>query len=286
MARRFLWWAAVLCCGVLGLIGLLNGLEYALLYHPHPYRANYQSLLAEGAVELPFETNAGKQTAFYFRPGAGEGLPDRIWIVFCGNGSLALDWVPIVAKERAPGLAFLLVDYPGYGKSEGWPTISRTRAAADGAVVALAKRLAVPTSELEKRLNLLGHSLGAAVALDFARRHSAVRRIILLAPFTSLRAEAATIIGAPLSHLFRNGYDNQAALRQLAHHQPPPRVAIFHGLQDRMIPPTMGHALAAQFPGFVTFRALADANHDTVVSEAQEEILTLMAADSPGWTKP
>lgn len=144
MARRFLWWAAVLGCSVLGFIGLHNGLEYALLYHPHPYRANYHGLLAQGVVELPFRTNAGRQTAFYFRPGAGAGLPDRIWIVFCGNGSLALDWLSVVTKEKAPGLAFLLVDYPGYGKSEGWPTIGRTRAAADGAVVALATRLAVP----------------------------------------------------------------------------------------------------------------------------------------------
>lgn len=113
-----------------------------------------------------------------------------------------------------------------------------------------------------------------------------MRRIILLAPFTSLGDEAATIIGTPLSHLLRDGYDNQEALRQLFRRQPPPRVATFHGLQDRLIPATMGRALAAQFPSFVTFRALPYANHDTVVSGAEEEILLLMAVDSPGWAKP
>jgi pimeloyl-ACP methyl ester carboxylesterase len=174
----------------------------------------------------------------------------------------------------------LLVDYPGYGKSEGWPNIAKTRSAADGALVALAARLGVEATTLEARLDTMGHSLGAAAALDFASHHPQVRRIILFAPFTSLREEAAIFIGSPLSHLLAGNCDNRAALRQLAQHRPPPRVVVFHGLQDGMIPPGMGRKLAAEFPGFVTFRGIPEANHDTVVATAEDEILGLMANDT------
>ena len=261
-------------------MGILRFLEHALLYHPHPYRANYRRLLSTGVIELQFKTSAGRQTAFYIPPHVGSGVPDRIWVAFCGNGSLALDWLPLTARDQIPGDAFLLVDYPGYGKSEGWPNIANTRSAADGALVALAARLGVEPITLEPRLDTMGHSLGAAAALDFASRHPQVHRIILLAPFTSLREEAAIFIGSPLSHLLGENYDNRAALRQLAQRRPPPRVVIFHGLQDGMIPPGMGHQLAAEFPGFVTFRGIPEADHDIVVIAAEDEMLELMADDT------
>ena len=280
MARRLVWIAVVFLCTTFAFVGILNFLGYAFLYHPHPYRANYRQLLSTGVIELPFKTNAGRQTAFYVPPHNWLGAPDRIWVVFCGNGSLALDWLPVTARDQSAGDAFLLVDYPGYGKSEGWPNIPNTRSAADGALVALAARLGVESTSLEPRLDTMGHSLGAAVALDFASHHPQVRRIILLAPFTSLREEAAFFVGSPLSHLLKANYDNRAALRQLAQRRPPPRVVIFHGLQDGMIPSGMGRELAAEFPDFVTFRGIPEATHDSVVAAAQDEILGLMADDT------
>ena len=253
-----------------------------LIYHPRPYGANYRQLLAGGLIELPFMTRAGRQTAFYVPSHNRVNVPDRIWVVFCGNGSLALDWLPLIARDQNPGDAFLLIDYPGYGQSKGWPSIANTRSAADGAIIALAARLGVEPKALEPRLDAIGHSLGAAVALDFATHHSQVRRIILLAPFTSLREEAAIYIGSPLSRLLKENFDNRAALRQLAQRQPPPRIVIFHGLQDGIIPSGMGRELAAEFPAFITFRGIPEAGHNTVVAAAEDEILRLMADNTRG----
>lgn len=204
-------------------------------------------------------------------------MPARLWVLFCGNGSLALDWLPLARRDQRAGDAFLLIDYPGYGKSEGWPNIANTGAAAEGALIALAARLGVASTVLEPRLNSMGHSRGAAAALDFASRHPEVGKIILLAPFTSQREEAAIFVGSPLSRLLLANYDNRAALRRLAQRQSPPRVTIFHGLQDGMIPAGMGRELAAEFPGFVTFRGIPEATHDTIVSEAENEILRLIS---------
>jgi hypothetical protein len=49
-------------------------------------------------------------------------LPARLWVAFCGNGSLALDWTTILAGYPNANDAFLLVDYPGYGKCTGYAT--------------------------------------------------------------------------------------------------------------------------------------------------------------------
>ena len=270
---RLLWIAAVLVCTALTFVVILNFVGHILLYHPQPYRANYRKLLSNGVIELAFKASPGRQTAFYVPPHHGSNLPDHIWVAFCGNGSLALDWLPLTARDRNRGDAFLLVDYPGYGNSKGWPNIANTRSAADEALMALAARLGVKTATLEPRLDAIGHSLGAAAALDFASRHSHLHRIILLAPFTSLHDEFALFIGSPLSRLLWENYDNRAALRQLAQRQPPPRVSIFHGLQDALVPAEMGRELAAEFPSFVTFRGVPGATHDTVIAAAEDEIL-------------
>jgi uncharacterized protein len=274
-AGRLLWTVTVLLTSALALIMILSLLERVVVYHPHPYRANYRQLLKTGVVELRFETRAGRQTAFYVAPRSSD-VPKRLWVAFCGNGSLALDWLPLTARDHNPGDAFLLIDYPGYGNSHGWANVANTRAAADGALVALAARLRIDAAALEPRLNAIGHSLGAAAALDFARHHREVGRIILLAPFTSLREEAAIFISEPFSRLLRNDYDNRAALRELAGRKPPPRVTIFHGLADALIPAAMGQELATEFPSFVAFRGVPDANHDTVVAAAEDEILEVL----------
>jgi len=217
---------------IIALVTLVYCGQHSMLYHPRPYSTRYATLLPSDGVELSFRTAAGRQVAYYLPRGSGKKIPRRLWIAFCGNGSLALDWTGLIGHDYQAGDAFLLIDYPGYGKSEGYATIATTRAAADGALEALAKHLNTTTDKLEPLLNVLGHSWGTAVALDFATRHP-VQRIVLVAVFTNLREEAALVVGAPLSHLLSENYDNLSCLRELAQRSPPPRVDIFHGTKDR-----------------------------------------------------
>ena len=246
-----------------------------MLYHPRPYDAGYATALPRDGAELNFTAVAGRQVAFYLPCGQDRQLPKRIWIAFCGNGSLALDWVQFINQDRHPGDAFLLIDYPGYGKSAGYATIATTRAAADKALDALATYLKVDEKEIESRLNLIGHSWGTAVVLDFARRHP-VRRVILIAVFTTLREEAATMVGTPISYLLIENYDNRAALRELARRSPPPDVEIFHGTEDEDIPIRMGRELAEAFPAFVKFHPVAGSDHMSVLRNGIRDIIAAM----------
>ena len=250
--------------------------QHQLIYHPRPYRENYRQALPVGAEEIESVLPCGRQVAFYLPPrGHGTELPHRVWVAFSGNASLALDWLPILPRASTTGDAFLLIDYPGYGKSAGRASIANTRAAADAAVGALARRLGLAERELEPRLSVLGHSLGAAAALDFAAHHG-VGRAVLSAPFTSLREEAGLVAGRLLACLLRENYDNRASLARLAKRNPRAQVTIFHGTDDTLIPVTMSRQLAAQFPATVTLHEVPGADHNSILSDARDELVAAM----------
>jgi uncharacterized protein len=273
--RRIIVVAVLAVCLAFLAVVSLYFRQHSMLYHPRPYDADYENALPHDIVELHFTTIAGKQVAFYLPAESAERLPRRIWVAFCGNGSLALDWTWLLAQDRQSGHAFLLIDYPGYGKSEGYATIATTRATADSVLDALAAHLGVNEREIESRLDVIGHSLGTAVALDFATRHP-VGHVILICVFTTLREEATTMVGRPLSHLLVENYDNRATLRKLARRSPSPRIDIFHGTDDDTIPIRMGRGLAEDFPALVKFHPVAGADHVSVLGKAAREIVAAM----------
>jgi pimeloyl-ACP methyl ester carboxylesterase len=201
-------------------------------------------------------------------------LPRRIWFAFCGNGSLALDWTTILFNYPNSDEAFVLIDYPGYGKCAGYATIASTRASADAALQTLAKRLAVSADDLEGRLCTIGHSLGSAVALDFATRHR-VQRVVAIAPFTTLREEASRLVTGPLSRLLIESYDNRVSLEEIRKRNPDARIAIFHGTSDEVIPVHMGRELTQRFP-FVEFFPVVGAGHVSVLNAGHDRIVQWM----------
>lgn len=251
-------------------LSILYFRQHSLVYHPRPYDESFVYALPANGVEINYTVANAKYVAF-FVPGI-QATPKRLWVAFCGNGSLALDWTTIL-KQYPPGDdAFLLIDYPGYGKNGGYATIASTRLSADAALKAVTERL--NTDEGHLTLCTIGHSLGAAVALDFAANHR-VQKIVLIAPFTTLREEAASIFGGWFSRLLMESYDNRNNLAAAKKQSPNARVAIFHGVDDEVIPVRMGRELAREFP-FVEFFAVKGADHVSVLNHAHDDIINWM----------
>lgn len=264
---------AVLGVSLLLLAGLsiLYFQQHSMVYHPRPYDESYVYALPGDAVEINYTAGAAKCSAYYL-PGANL-TPKRIWLAFCGNGSLALDWTTILRDYPWNGDAFLLIDYPGYGKNGGYATIASTRASAEAALKALAERL--QTDEDHLRLCAIGHSLGAAVALDFAARHK-IDRVVLIAPFTTLREEAATMVGGWIARLLIESYDNRANLSEMLKRNANTQIAIFHGTNDQVIPVRMGRELAREFPS-VEFFTVKNADHVSVLNHGHDKVIQWMA---------
>ena len=269
-ARKIIRAVVSVCLLFLAALTLLYFRQHSMVYHPRSYDDSYAYAFPARGVEINYTVAGGKYVAYYI-PGRQQ-LPKRLWLAFCGNGSLALDWTTILRDYPWNGDAFLLIDYPGYGKNGGYATIVSTRASADAALKALAERLRTDQDHLA--LCTIGHSLGSAVALDFAAHHR-VQAIVLIAPFTTLREEAATMVGRWIAGLLIESYDNRSNLREIARRNPMPCVAIFHGTEDEVIPVRMGRELARAFP-FVEFFAVEGADHVSVLNHARDKIIQWM----------
>jgi uncharacterized protein len=262
--------------GIAGFTGILFFGQHKIIWFPRSYGPAYKLALPKDAVELNYTTSQGKQCAFYLPPPASTSAgPERIWVLFGGNGSLALDWTDFTAHDPDRRDGFLLIDYPGYGRCEGTAEPANIEESSEMALGALAGRLQIKPGELESKLNVLGHSIGTGAALQFAAHHP-VRQVVLLSPFTSLRDMARRTVGWPLCWLLRHNFDNRARLKELAARPAPPQVTIFHGTEDEVIPMKMGRALAAMFPKITTFHEVPGATHDSIVGDAETQIFSAM----------
>ena len=247
-----------------------------MIYFPRRYEPSYKMGLPPNTVELGYHTLSGNQVSFYIPPRAD---PDEklktLWVFFGGNGSLALDWLLYLDQFPDKASAALLVEYPGYGLCEGRPTYDSIKENSEAAFQALARHLKKEPLELEKDLNVLGHSLGAATGLEFAARHP-VKRIILLAPFTSMKDMARRTVGWPLCLLLRDPFDNTIVLDQLVTRAEPPQIHIFHGDADEVAPFRMGKSLAQRHPDKIAFHPYKGVDHNSIIDAAAKEIYNIM----------
>jgi len=261
----------------LALVLLLLSVQHSMIYHPRPYQGTELRQNSQIA-DLPYATSQGAQHCYYVPPAAAsrEKNPARVWVAFSGNGSRALDWLLFLRSYPAPQDGFLLVDYPGYGACAGSASPETIRESADAALAALAGHLGTTVPALESRLGVLGHSLGAASALAFASGHPA-SRIVLLAPFTSLRDMARRTVGWPLCYLLRGNFDNRERLQEITRHSPAPQINIFFGTEDEVIPFTMGQELARRFSQ-LHFEPVEATGHNTILTNAKQRIHQVMTA--------
>src|ERR1700745_4071571 len=100
---------ALVGVGVLLVAGtsILYFRQHSMVYHPRPYDESYAYALPADGVEINYTVAAAKYCAYYIP--ATAPFPKRLWIAFCGNGSLALDWTTILREYWAHDDAFLLI---------------------------------------------------------------------------------------------------------------------------------------------------------------------------------
>jgi len=245
-----------------------------MIYHPRPYDKSYDREMSK-VVPITYETNQGGQTAFYYESQALQP-PKNLWILFCGNASLALDWLDrFIDHYSDTTSSFLFIDYPGYGKCEGKASPKSIRQSADTALKTLFNRYQSIQFSSKAQLNVMGHSLGAAIALDFASRHPC-KKIVLLSPFTSLFDMAKEIVGSPFCYALTHHLDNHLRLTEISKQKHLPNVYLFHGTNDAVVPVSMGKELAESFPSFVHYIELPLTDHQTIFFRGRTQIFQAM----------
>lgn len=164
----------------LGKIGLVVAIAFPLLmyvaqdsliFHPQRLDESRRAALAQSrAVESLF-IHASDGTRLHAWHVKGDPL-----ILYFGGNAEEVSWMLDDAARRAPGVGWLLVDYRGYGSSEGSPS--------EKALVADALQWYDHFKGAE-RIYVFGRSLGSGVAVQLAAQRP-VAGVILVAPFDSL----------------------------------------------------------------------------------------------------
>jgi len=275
MKPLLLFLAVALVLGI-AFLATLYLTQERLIYFPRSYPGDHPALA--GVEQVPFSVEGKRQVGFLLGdPGDGAPAPERVWWIFGGNGSVALDWYGLVSRARpGPGTAVILFDYPGYGFCEGRPHPERIQRSVDTLFSLLASRWDLASGDLAERSSALGHSLGAAVGLEAARRHE-FPRAVGISPFTSMSEMARRQVGPLLGRFLRHDYDNVASLEGMAERTPSPEVLLFHGTADGLIPCAMSETLARSHPGMIELVLVPGAGHNDVIAPLEPTLSALLS---------
>ncbi len=224
---------------------LLGGLALYVFYGAVLFFAQRRFIFPRHLVRIPpsattdvpgieriwLETRAGRTETWLLRPEAETG-PAPAVVVAHGNAELIDHWVGEMTALRRLGFAVLLVEYPGYGRSEGSPTQASVTEVFVAAYDTLAGRDDVDTD----RIVFMGRSLGGGVVCALAAERPPVA-LVLISTFKSVNAMAAEKFFVP-PFFARDPFDNLKTLRNYAG-----PVLIAHGTRDNLIPYSHGVAL-------------------------------------------
>lgn len=216
----------------------------------------------------------------YFWPGT-PGDPDVI-LFFHGRNWNADMGANVAQHLAGAGNAVLVASYRGFGGNPGHPTEAGLLRDA-GAFLAKAGTLAGPNA----RIWLVGHSIGAAVALQAAASDPHVKGVFAMSAFVRIAAAAPKATRA----FIPDRWNNLDALKRL--HMP---VIFVQGGLDRLIPQGSGNTLFSSFAGPASLVVGETSRHNPdmtilapwinkTIDTMQGQSLTNLPAPPSGWVE-
>ncbi len=175
-------------------------------------------------------------------------------LFFHGNAQEAYSWSPVHSELEPLGCRLLLIDYHGYGKSDGEPGEEALYMDGRASVAWLAGR-GVDDGDII----VFGESLGGAVACEISRERR-FRALILESTFTSLASVASRLFpmvpgGLELSEAY-------TSIDKIGRAACP--VLVIHGDRDELIPPREGLRLFEAAPSPKELFVVNGAGHNDV----------------------
>ncbi len=228
-----------------GILVVMMLLENRLLFPAARYPAGDWSAAARLGLEEVYLSSADgtRLHGWYADVAAPRG-----YVLYCHGNAGNVTGRGEVADyfRRRYDLATFVIDYRGYGRSEGRPSGDGVLADARAARQWLAARAGVPQEEII----LVGRSLGGAVAVDLAAREGA-RCLVLQGTFTSVPDVAAELYPwLPVRWFLRTQLNSLAKIPQCR-----APLLISHAEHDELISVEHGRRLyeaaAAEFKQFV-----------------------------------
>ena len=205
-------------------------------------------------------TEDGVRIHAFYLPAKGA---DRALLFLHGNAGNASHRLPNAQLLAWMGTAVLLLDYRGYGLSDGTPTEPGLHADARAGLAYLVEERGFPL----ERIVVFGRSLGGAVAVELASEQP-LAGIIVESTFSSLHDMVARFVGPFARVLALGRFDSTSHVGKLRS----PLLA-FHGDLDEVVPYDLGVRLFEAAPEPKAFETLEGANHNDTVERGGKPYL-------------
>lgn len=209
--------------------------------------------------DVTVETSDGVALAGWYVPAQDS---EQFVLFFHGNAGNISHRLESIAQFHRLGLNVFIIDYRGYGQSQGRISEAGTYLDAEAAWDYLVKTRGVEPAQII----IFGRSLGGAVAAYLARQHPP-KMLILESTFTSVPDMGARQFPfLPVRRLARIQYNTAERLPDI-----PVPVLIVHSPDDRVIPFSHGQRLFEVAPEPKTFLQIRGGhNEGFVISQNYE----------------
>ena len=215
--------------------------------------------------EIFIETPDAERLHGYFFPSFEK--TSKVLLYLHGNGDNVGGWYPApVGIQKHIPVNALLVDYRGYGKSTGKPTIEGVIKDAFAMYEYLIQR-----GYKGGDISLYGRSLGGGIALEVATKKK-IHSIILQSTFTSLRDIAKDLYPTIPGFLIKNGLLNSIELIKKINIP----VFISHGSKDEIISVKHSYKLFETAKEPKKLLILQGADHNAVGSYFNDEYFEIL----------
>jgi hypothetical protein len=239
---------------------LLNG----LVYYPMPYPQGDWNLQAQaGARDLWFTTQDGIRLNAWWFPEPGSRF---VTLFLHGNAGNVTHRIDHAQAIKSAGSAVLVLDYRGYGKSNGHPDERGLQLDADAAYDTLLQRGYRPGELL-----IHGESLGTAIAVDLASRRPCAG-VILESPLASLGDMSARVLPV-IGPLLVNGFNTKTTIKRVR-----VPLLILHGDADEIVPFRQGQAVFAAANQPKEFWRIHGAHHNDLLYVAGDQYVPRLRA--------
>ena len=223
-------------------------------YYPIKYPSGFWELQSKlGAEDVSLLTSDGVRLQAWLVRAPQASL---VTLYLHGNAGNLTHRVLPIREITAAGSSVLMLDYRGYGKSEGSPSEHGLYMDADAAYLYLLNH-----GYSARQIILQGESLGTAVAVDLASRKECAG-VVPEAAFTSGGDVANTVLPIIGPLVFR-GFDAKSKIAKIR-----APLLFFHGNHDEIIPLKLGRSLFATAPKPKWFVEIPGAGHNDLVETA------------------
>jgi fermentation-respiration switch protein FrsA (DUF1100 family) len=226
------------------------------LFHPRPEFGQPESASTYKDIMIPVDAETAVGARFHIADKSACNI-----LFFHGNGEIVADYDDFGRMMNQMGINFLAVDYRGYGRSTGQPTVTSMMRDCHMAFDYVKKWL--DKNDCAGPLCLMGRSLGSASVLELASHYAAGIDGLIVESGFAYAGPLLTLLGIAVSDI---GFDETQGFRNIEKirtFQKP--TLIIHAERDHIIPFSDGEALFdACASTDKTFLKIPGANHNDI----------------------